>query len=61
MKTEEEKLDFLSMRNAMLLFKALKKERLREMDLSICGFDKIKKNYRHHCLNESNEYIVPRP
>jgi len=39
------------MRNAMLLYKALKKEKLREIDLCICGFDKIVKNYPHHCVN----------
>ena len=49
--TEQERLDYLSMRNAVLLFKALKKERLREMDLSICGFDKIAEKYKHHCLD----------
>jgi len=49
--TDEEKRDFLSMRNACLLFMALKKERLRELDLSICGFDKIAKNYRHFCMD----------
>ena len=45
----------------MLLFKALKKERLRELDLSICGFDKLVKHYKHHCLNEQLEHIIPRP
>ena len=45
----------------MLLFKALKKERLRELDLSICGFDKLVKQYKHHCLNEQLEHIIPRP
>lgn len=49
LQTEEEKKDFLSLRNACLLYKALKNERLRELDLSICGFDKIAKNYRHFC------------
>ena len=49
--TEEEKRDYLSLRNACLLFKALKLERMKELDLSICGFDKIAKNYRHHCLD----------
>ena len=61
LQTDEEKRDFLSLRNAVLLFKALKKERLREMDLSICGFDKIEKHYRHHCLDANRQFIIPRP
>ena len=61
LQTNEEKADFLSLRNACLLFKALKKERLREMDLSICGFDKIFKFYKHHCLDEHNQHMIPRP
>jgi len=52
--TEQEKLDYLSLRNACLLFKALKKERLREMDLSICGFDKIAQHYKHHCVDSNH-------
>lgn len=61
LETEEEKQDFLSMRNACLLFKALKKERIRELDLSICGFDKIVKHYQHHCINSAGQHIIPRP
>ena len=49
--TDQEKLDFLSYRNAILLFRALQKERLREIDVSICGFDKIEQHYRHHCVD----------
>ena len=59
--TEQEKLDFLSLRNAMCLFKALKKERLRELDLNICGFDKIEKQYKHHCLDSNGSHMIPRP
>jgi len=51
----------LSIRNACLLYKALKKERLRELDLSICGFDKIAKNYKHHCLDSNGQYFIERP
>ena len=61
LKTDQEKQDFLSFRNAMLLFKALKKERLREMDLSICGFDKFVQHYKHHCLNSEFQHMIPRP
>ena len=39
--TEAQKSDLLAIRNALLLFKALKKERMREMDLCIDGFDKF--------------------
>ena len=59
--TEQEKKDFLSLRNACLLFKALKNERLRELDLSICGFDKIAQQYRHHCLDSDRKHLIPRP
>lgn len=59
--TEQEKKDYLSLRNAILLFKALKKERLRELDLSICGFDKLDVNYKHHCLDQNRQHIIPRP
>ena len=59
--TDEEKRDFLSMRNALMLFRALKKERLREMDLSICGFDKIVKHYKHHCIDSTGKFIIARP
>lgn len=61
LKTDEEKRDFLSLRNACLLYKALKKERLRELDLSICGFDKIAKNYKHQCIDSEGQHFVARP
>ena len=61
LQTDQEKQDFLSLRNACLLFKALKKERIRELDLSICGFDKIVKHYKHHCINANGEHIISRP
>lgn len=59
--TEQEKKDYLSLRNSILLFKALRKERLREVDLSICGFDKLDVNYKHHCLDQNRQHIIPRP
>ena len=59
--TDQDKQDFLSMRNACLLYKALKKERIRELDFSICGFDKISKNYKHHCKDSLGKYIIARP
>ena len=59
--TEQEKRDYLSLRNACLLYKALKKERLRELDLSICGFDKIAKQYKHYCLDSNQQNIIPKP
>ena len=43
--TEQKKKDLLSLRNAFLLYKALQKERLREIDICIDGFDKIRKHY----------------
>mmetsp|Transcript_4403 Transcript_4403/g.5399 ORF Transcript_4403/g.5399 Transcript_4403/m.5399 type:complete len:320 (+) Transcript_4403:260-1219(+) len=59
--TDEEKRDYLSLRNACLLYKALKNERLRELDLSICGFDKIAANYKHFCLGSDGQPLVARP
>jgi hypothetical protein len=56
----QKKQDLLSLRNAFLLYNALKKERLREIDICIDGFDKIRKHYEHFCL-QNNELIVERP
>ena len=58
--TEQKKQDLLSLRNAFLLYNALKKERLREIDICIDGFDKIRKHYEHFCL-QNNELIIERP
>ena len=59
--TQSQKEDLISLRNSILLYNALKKERLRECDLSICGFDKIEKLYQHHCLGSDGQYIIPQP
>ena len=61
LQTDEEKRDFLSLRNACLLYKALKNERLRELDLSICGFDKIAANYKHFCIGSDGQPLIARP
>lgn len=59
--TPEQKEDLISFRNSILLYNALKKERLRECDLSICGFDKIQRQYQYHCLDSQGNFIIPKP
>jgi len=39
MKTEDEQRDLLSLRNALLIYMALKNERCREMDFCVDGFE----------------------
>jgi len=60
-KNDQHREDLLSLRNALLLFKALKNERIREMDLCIDGFDKFQKYYYHHLIDADNKLFVPRP
>jgi hypothetical protein len=41
--------NIISMRNAILLYKALKNERIREVALCVDGFDKFKEKYPFIC------------
>ena len=59
--TPEKQEDLLSLRNALLLYKALKLERLRELDICIRGFDKFIKYYEHFCLDQKGNLYIPRP
>ena len=59
--SDQKKEDLLSLRNALLLYKALKLERLREMDICIDGFDKMPRYYRHFCLDDKGQLMVARP
>ena len=59
--TPDKQEDLLSLRNALLLYKALKLERLREVDISLHGFDKFVKYYKHFCLDQKGELFIPRP
>lgn len=59
--TPDKQEDLLSLRNALLLYKALKLERLRELDICLHGFDKFVKYYKHFCLDQKQELFIPRP
>ena len=61
LKTEQEQLDFLTLRNGVLLFNALKNERCREMDIVLHGFDHIVQNYAFHCIDSLGKPLLPRP
>jgi hypothetical protein len=41
--------DLVSIRNALLLYKALKNEKIREVYLCVNGFKSIKQNYPYYC------------
>lgn len=41
LKTDQDKMDFLTIRNGLLAYAALQKERCREMDIVFDGFDHI--------------------
>mgnify|MGYP001001331279 CR=1 FL=1 len=48
--SEDEKRDLLSLRNSLLLYKALSRERHREVFFSLEAFDGFEKTYRHFLL-----------
>lgn len=50
LKTPQEQLDFITLRNGILLYNALKNDRCRENDVVFHGFDHIQKNYAFHCV-----------
>jgi len=50
LKTPQEQLDFITLRNGILLYNALKNDRCRENDVVFHGFDHIQKHYPYHCL-----------
>lgn len=41
--------NLLSVRNALLLYKALKNERIRELNICVDGFEKFKSKYPFFC------------
>ncbi len=49
--TVQDKADLLSLRNSLFLFKALTKERHREVYISLKGFDSFKESYEHYLLD----------
>lgn len=53
--------DLISIRNALLLYKVLKKERIREMDICIDAFDVFEVKYKHFCLNHERANIIAKP
>jgi len=51
----------LAFRNALLLYRALKAERHREVHLCAGGFDQFRANYTHFCLDVMKEPLKPKP
>lgn len=60
MKTEVEQRDLLSLRNALLIYMALKNERCREIDFCFDGFEHFQKHYPHFCRNSSKDIFKPK-
>ena len=60
MKTEDEQRDLLSLRNALLIYMALKNERCREMDFCFDGFEHFRNQYPHFCRDSSGELVQPK-
>lgn len=60
MNTEVEQRDLLSLRNALLIYMALKNERCREIDFCFDGFEHFQKHYPHYCRDASRELITPK-
>ena len=54
-------MDMLSLRNTLLLFKALKKERAPEVYISLEGFEYYAKEYPHFLLDNTFKHIRPQP
>ena len=61
MNTDAEKMDFITIRNGLLLFHALKTERCREMDVCFEGFDHFQKHYIHECNGRDRQPCIPKP
>ena len=59
--TPEEKADLLSLRNSVLLFRALVKERHREVFISLQAFEEYRETYPHYVLNSERQHLRPQP
>ena len=59
--SKQKKEDLISLRNSLLLYKAVKAERLREIDICIDGFDKFMRYYKHFCIDAKGQLMVQRP
>lgn len=57
----EDKADLLSIRNSLLFFRALAKERHREVYISLKSFEFIQSNYRHFLLDNNKQHLCPQP
>ena len=55
------RLDLLSTRNAVMLYKALKDERIREVGIVCNGFETIERDYLRYCRKQGQFIVVPRP
>ena len=51
--------NLVSLRNSLLLYKALKNERLREMNICVNGFNTFKQKYAHFCKFRT-QFLYPR-
>lgn len=49
----------ISLRNALLLYKALKNERIREMAICVDGFETFKERYPYVCKYRT-AFLYPR-
>jgi hypothetical protein len=59
--SEQERRDLISLRNGLLLYKALRKERVREMDICFDGFTHFKKHYQHFCRDSDFRPLIEKP
>mmetsp|Transcript_24091 Transcript_24091/g.32299 ORF Transcript_24091/g.32299 Transcript_24091/m.32299 type:complete len:236 (+) Transcript_24091:229-936(+) len=59
--SEQDKADLLSIRNSLLLFQAMKKERHREVFISLEAFDAYRDQYRHFLLDSERQHLCPQP
>ena len=57
--SEADKRDVLSLRNSLLLFKALKKERCAECYISLQAFDHYAVNYKHFLRDSDRKPLKP--
>jgi hypothetical protein len=58
--TEVEQRDLLSLRNALLIYMALKNERCKEVDFCFDGFEHFQKHYSHFLRDSNGELVKPK-
>ena len=55
----QDQLDLLSLRNSLLLYKALKKERVSECYISLDAFDNLVGRYNHFLRDDTQTPLEP--